>query len=407
MLSSLPKKRCHQALTRRAGFALLASLLIFNSGYSYAERQTHDISGPWKIGGSVGLYYTQSDNFFYQSSQGASVRGYSIRPEAGLEGQFSRGEVALKTNADWARFNVSNGADDYFNYGVSLTSHYEANIRNNLFVDSAFQRGQDPAGALRTLNNPTPNEWQDTKIGGQYRFGAPEADMNILIGGASGSKRYTNNFNQTTGFDSNKRGFLTTVFYKLAKKTNLLLDYQQDFLTFPVNIPGGLNRDSSEQKVRTGIAWKATGKTTGDLRIGYFRRTPKDPAVSGSSGLDWNATLTWVPESRSTLKLNTGRSSEESFLVNSSVTNATSAGLEWIQKWSKRFQSTASLQYQEQNFVGLNQTDKTLTTGLGIEYEIAKYAQAVASITRSQKFSEQAGVEYVQTSGFVGLKITP
>ncbi len=76
------------------------------------------------------------------------------------------------------------------------------------------------------------------------------------------------------------RRMVGTLFWNLGPKTQLLAEvtrYDENYLNnfFKANY----QLDSSEWRYQVGATWKATAKTTGEFRIGYYQRDMKAAAA--------------------------------------------------------------------------------------------------------------------------------
>ncbi|MEK6805828.1 MAG: outer membrane beta-barrel protein [Pseudomonadota bacterium] len=333
--------------------------------------------GAVKLSPRLEIEYSRNDNFFYQRTNKVVGSGLILSPSVLLAAESSRIRTRALISANYAQFDTRGDDDNYFDQTLQGDFTYKAGTSHLISVDGSVQHGHDAFGQARTqgiaLVNGELDRWM--RGGGElrYRYGAPEALLNFEISGAGSRKIYTSNTAATEVLNyGTYEGSLTT-FLNISPKTALLAEggYKEvriDRLFGPTD-----NREASEFFGRVGARWKATAKTSGDVRAGWAERRSDATGARIFQRFDWTASVTWLPSERTTLNVLTGSKSQESYLAGAPVISNRSADLSWKQKWSQRWASTLNTGYTQSEFVNTARTDDISDVGLRFDYRAEKY----------------------------------
>jgi len=357
---------------------------------------------------SASSVYT--DNFYYDTANEPQMDaiGVVVSPRAGYKATKGRLDLLARIEGELATFDLPGSSDDYEDARVGLNSSWLATNRGRLDLRAGFERSHDPFGINRTEDATVRDReldiWHSLQAGALFHYGAPEATLNTEVGLSVVQKAYQTNEAATRFLDFTSTAFSYTVFYNLSPKTATLFDFVRTNIQFEE--PFGVldARDGDEYRLRTGLRWLASGKTSGDLRVGVFRREFDNSPVA-EQGLDWQLGLQWAPRARTLLELEGARGSQESYRADTRVNITRSATLRWKQYWGARASSQLSAGHATTEFIGLGRKDTAYNVRLGLDYMLSRSLSAVASAETYSRTSNDSTSEFDRLSAFAGVRL--
>lgn len=421
----------------KKGSFLAIIVLACHLGSAQAQSLVmRDIGGGFQGAASLDLAQVRTDNYFFQpKNPAAAIPGTPVSTEIAATGYSIRPNLLIDRDAGAARLKFR-AAGEYSDYDLDLPGSYETEnfdglvssglewtlgTRNRMELGAEFRRGHDALGSTATaLTNSESDKWNQTNLTGQYRLGAREAAFNIEFSGGSRNRTYVSNEATTQFLDFQTDSVGSALYYNYSPKSALVLDLTYRQTAFDRVDTGVPVRDSSEIFYRAGVQWKATAKTTGDLRVGYLQKD-FDSVRGDINKLTWLGSLTWTPASRTTFSLFTSQINQESYLVttanNALTIDNTDVGIEWSQRWGTRLTTYASSRFLNSEFIGAPLPgSSTLTTireddvkvlSLAIEYNLMRYVSLLASISQGDRNSTFAASEYENTISHIGIRLIP
>jgi hypothetical protein len=380
-----------------------------------------DESEPDELGGgrlraSVSALGFYSDNFYNQPSAQADAFGALLAPSATYLKQSAKLEFAADGELAYGMFDLPGSHDDYLDGALGLRLASQPTLRNHFRVNGGFKRGHDPFGVNRTedatARDDELDEWHRTTGGLRWRYGAPGARMNAEVGASVLEQKYTTNRTVTEplSYDSTRVDY--ALFYNYSEKTSALLDFSREDFSFERSFDAtGLDLRGGElYRVRTGARWLATGKTSGDVRVG-FRRRSFDAGTPEVEGVDWEAGVDWAPVPRSTLRLETARSEQESYTVDARIIDIESISLNWKHNLTSRTRTTVRLERITADFDTsggsdeIRRSDEILGLTAGAEHLATSYLWLIGSIGYTTRDSNIAAREYDRIDARFGVRL--
>lgn len=391
-----------------------AALLIGTAISAPARAQDSDGTDPeLELGGarfspslrSVG-YYT--DNFYNQPANEAASLGALVNPELSFLKESSRLRLAGGVEAEYGTFDLPGGEDDYLDAGARLTFAAQATVRNQFRLGGSFKRGHDAFGVNRTedatVRDDELDRW-DQVIGSlHYRYGAAGARLNAEVGVTRLERSYVTNRGATEvlNYDSVTTDY--TLFYNLGPKTTVLLDFSRSDYSF--ERPFGLvdTRAGELYRLRTGMRWLATGKTTGDVRVGYRRRL-FDTGSPDIEGLDWEVGIDWSPIPRTQLRFGAARSEQQSYRADTRVIDVDSLTASWRYNLTARTRSTVAVEHLNVDFDTSGRDDEILGGSLGLEHALISYLWVVGNVGTTTRDSTFDTRDYDRLTAYLGVRL--
>lgn len=403
-----------QGLASFLGWATAGMLLAGAVGAQELEAlEAPDIDGAgadvgggrWSANVRGTMIYT--DNFFYEQDATQSASGWLLRPQLGYLTETARTRVELNSGAEYGSFNIPGSADDYLDGHADLEGGVQLSSNNRLQVTLGGKRGHDPFGLDRTESaSPTTtdlDEWNEIRTGIRHRFGTAGAIMNTEFGADTRRRTYVSNRSATQFLDYDATTVDAALFYNVSAKTAALVDIASTDYQFDYRFSGADNRSGRLLRSRVGVRWMATGKTSGDVRVGF--RSRDFDSGDKSEGLDWEAGVQWRPVWPALVRLSTGRTEMPSYLSGVRSIDVQYVSAEWEQPWTTRLRSRLGIRAIEADFLGTTRQDDTTNSHLEVEYRLTRRAAAVANLAVGSRDSSAAARDFDRFSSFVGVQV--
>lgn len=379
-----------------------------------AAPRLHPFAGGFEGGVEVEAGGMHVQNFFYESGDGVDVLGYRARPSivmarGGTEAQLQLGSYLESTNYDLPsplRHHLDFGANAAFGW-VPLSKH-----RFDLGTD--FVHGHDQSGLVRSQSGDPdfsrsnePDEWDNTKLNLGYRYGGPGALAVSAISLGHRQREYTNNRSRTRVLDFVTRTLGYELAYTYTPKTSFLFDVDHSATDYEVFSPVIGSRNGDSISARVGLRWAATGKTSGDVRVGVRSYALDSRARPSSEALTWKINVDWAPTSLAQLKFAAGKAVSETFRDNALFIDTRTVDLSWRQKWSQRFSTQAGVAYVNSNFVGANRKDDNISANVGGDFLLLAGVAVFAGYSYRDRSSNEALRGFDHAEARFGVKWTP
>lgn len=388
-----------------------AALLCFSQGLAVAAPMNmRNVTNGLEIGLGMGVVRTYGDNFFYESEGGRTVSGLLLAPSLYVRGKQSRTLMTFNAGAQRGMFDLAGSDSDFTDSQLAIGLDYDGGLRHFFSLSASTARGHDPFGTDRTETDPFQDrdmdQWSLKTAEANYRFGAPTAKLNLELGVKRTAKDYTTNEAATRFLNFGKTSLSQVLFFNYSPKTSILFELSEDFVGFEDN-SAGVNRDAAEYRVRTGLRWKATAKTTGDVRAGVVRREREDSSFRPIDGESWSARITWEPLVATSLEITTERNSVESYIPNVSVIDSRSYSAKLTQGLGRNFRTSITAKQSEQEFVGITRIDDGVRYAAAAAYIFRNSLELFAEADWAERDSTVAGIGFDVATLVAGVRFSP
>jgi polysaccharide biosynthesis protein VpsM len=375
-----------------------------------AGAQAQEAFDSARASADVVLSGVYTDNFYYGTSAEpqASATGGVIAPHAAYKATKGKLDLLGTLNGEFATFDLPGDADDYEDGSANGQLSWLATRRGRLDLRAGFQRGHDPFGINRTedasVRDTQLDIWNSGQAGMLFHYGAPEATLNAEVGLLVLEKTYQTNEAATRFLDYTSTSMQYTLFYNLSPKTATLFDFVRTNVVFDESFGAVDDRSGDEYRVRTGLRWLATAKTSGDVRVGMFQRQFENSTFT-EQGLDWEAGIQWAPRARTLLDLDAARGSQESYRADTrvNITRTISAG--WKQYWGVKTSSQLTVARTTTEFVGLGRRDTLYNARVGVDYALNRLLSAVLSVDSFMRDSNEPTSEFDRFGAYLGVRL--
>lgn len=354
---------------------------------------------------------TFTDNFFYTGDDLEQVDGvgYLVKPQFAAIRVLPRARMAAEIGAEAAGFDVAGDVDDYIDTRVGLGAEWLSSVRHTWRAGSRLRYDHDPFGTERTegtaLETRELDEWREILGNIGYRYGLPSDRVNIDASVVAKNKTYITNEAETQYLDFESALAQLNAYYILTPKTSVYLGLSGERVVYEEVAPTALDRGATELRYGLGSVWKASAKTSGNVYVGYVNRRPRDERREDFSTFDWMASATWSPRSYRTFEVQTGRLTQESYLLNADFINNRFGVLSWSEQWGARLSTKLSARYLDSEFVGIDRRDDTLSFTLDAEYLMSRYFKLLATASSLGRDTDNASLpDYDRFYGYIGAR---
>ncbi len=186
----------------------------------------------------------------------------------------------------------------------------------------------------------------------------------------------------------------------------------------------GYQRNSKGLTGLAGTTFKLTNLLTGDIALGYTRRTYDDPRLEKLTGLIGNASLVWTVNSLTTAKLTAASTVGESTIAGVSGVLYRDVGLQVDHSFRRWLIGSVKLGFGMDDYVGADvitgidpicgcvvttdggaRQDKRYSAGLGLTYKFNRYAQIKGEFRQEWLRSNVTGNDYSASIFMLGLRL--
>ncbi|HAU28767.1 MAG TPA: hypothetical protein DCW68_01470 [Rhodospirillaceae bacterium] len=166
----------------------------------------------------------------------------------------------------------------------------------------------------------------------------------------------------------------------------------------------GFNRDSDGYRLRMGARIDLTGLVFADVYAGYLKQDYDDAALSTVKGGQFGVAGTWNATPLTSVKVNLGRSINETTVNGASATFDTAFSAKVDHELMRNLLLNGSLGYTKSDFEGITREDKTWNAGIGASYKMNPNMHLLADYTFKTRDSNVALTDYDRNQLMLKLK---
>lgn len=173
----------------------------------------------------------------------------------------------------------------------------------------------------------------------------------------------------------------------------------------------GYQRDSKGVTASVGTTFEMTRILTGDVSVGYVKRTYEDPRLSDLSGLIGNASLIWQASALTTVKLTASSSIGETTIPGVSGVFYRDVGVQVDHAFRQWLVGSLKLGFGLDTYKNAavdsigDRADNRYSFGLGLTYKIDRNVQVKGEFQQLWLRSNVTGVDYEASIFLLGLRL--
>ncbi|AOS97224.1 hypothetical protein AUP74_01793 [Microbulbifer aggregans] len=352
---------------------------------------------------ALGIEFLHDDNV--ARSQDAEIESWVtlINPNLLLLAESGKKEYGLRYSAEIASY-FDSEEDDYVDHTLEAFGKFDINIRNYFEVSGSYEDAHEARGTgfSRGFGEflEEPDRYQRASLDGRYRYGAQGAKGNIeLLAGTQNTEFETALFFDGRDYDTH---YGTGRFiYNRSGKTQLSLELTRRSISYG-ELPGEFaNLDSVENEVLVGASWEATAKTTGSIQVGAQEKKFDDVSRSNFSSPTWEVGVLWEPKSHMAFDFSARRDIEESRGLDD-FTDVRTLSLSWINRWSEKLSSTATIYSQDVDYGGLERTEDEVGSDINLNFQMKRWLGFSLGYSSQTVESNADGFGFERNIFFIG-----
>ena len=167
----------------------------------------------------------------------------------------------------------------------------------------------------------------------------------------------------------------------------------------------GYRRDSKGLTGMAGTTFELTRLLTGEVALGYVRRTYDDARLPQLDGLVGNASLIWTASALTTAKLSATSAVGELSVPGVSGVLYRDVGLQIDHALRRWLIGTVKVGFGLDDYVGMDRTDKRFSVGAGLTYKLNRSAQIKGEVRQDWLRSNVTGNDYSATVFLLGVRL--
>ena len=322
----------------------------------------------------VSVTETYDDNIFRTESPIDSVGDFItiLKPEFDLRSDWNNHAFNVRGDASLARY-LKREKENYENFNVDADGRYD--ITRNIFVFGflGYSQLSEDRGSPDDAGGVDPTEYDVRR--GSVRYFHRLNRVSFRLDAAAQKFDFDDvATGPATRADNDDRDRLQS---QLSLRTayEIVPEYEA-FVRGTVNnraystqeVTGGVQRDSQGYEIVAGVAIDLTGITFGNVFVGYRKQWYDDDKLSTIQGISGGADLTWNVTPLTTVHAGIVRRVEETTSIGFSGFFATRYSVSADHELLRNLLLNANVALTENDYKGLDRTDRIYGTGLSARY---------------------------------------
>lgn len=393
----------------KKGLIVLAALVavVAMTSASWAAGQLS--AGPLKIRGEVMASWNYESNIFKTETNETSDNIYKIEPILGLRHDLtSTSFYSLEYQGIFAWY-ADNKDNDWTSHLLHFDSRFGGKQGPYVQLKDIYINTEDPFGSQNLYREGQKTKrWMNmVRVAPGYQFGE-KSRAEVF---------YENNYTKydlarDAGQNQNENRLGGTYYHKFWPKTSALAQYRyvtRDYYDQPSTTAENFVRNDAF----VGLAWDATAKLNGELKVGYSWQTydntlnPSGFAYEKKDGFTVEGDLVYQVSSSVSLNLRLLRAIQESTIATSNYYIDTSGtlGVRWMAMQNLSFLASGTIGTNDYNSLdgSPEREDKVYKAELGAEYSFLRYLFLRAGYRLDKKDSNITNSSFTDNIYYVGL----
>lgn len=353
-----------------------------------ALAQENADEGGFQVG--IGLHFDRDDNIYDGHTQEIESWVMRVSPDLLLSSAPGERRFSVQYLGNYGKFDSSESDDDYSDHLVTGRGLFQTGSSGSLDVSVNYEKGHDRRGTRLTQGvlpdspefPPEPDEFERTDWAVGYTHGRKGARGRLEFSVGENSLEYNNNRERAQFFDRDDSFASAGLTFGLRERTAFVMEARYTNSDYVVDRPGEASLDGDSWGLLIGVTWEATARTEGSVRVGTQRRTFDDPDRTGDERTaSWDVAVRWSPREHSHFDFETSRGIQET-IGGGSYIDRSNFGVGWIHEWGVGLESELSLNWREDDFIGVSRKQDESGYYFGLR------------LPRGERLLWEAGVSY-------------
>lgn len=373
-------------------------------------------AGPFQFHPFLGVAEVYTDNVFRQNTGRQSDFIHVVVPGMQIKLPFAGYHQAVLDYraSKWIHQKFSRNDATSQNLTGQVLFNFPGGM--NLHLQGGLTKGFDFRGSAVDVQALEPTKWNTKNFLGEARTIGNRVRVGLRV--RVNDLSFDNN-NQAPARDRISSQGDFTVLGSIAPKTFALLSFGLRRTVYDQNT----QLDNASFRVSTGLRWKATGKTTGEIKVGYevlnFDHAPvTQPAGSllSSGGsrreiIRVTGDLNWQATARSSIRLRPFRTIRQSGILNTSTFTQSGFNLNASQRIGVRTTLNGNFGFSHNDFSNdagetstANRVDMQGRGGLGVSYQAVRWLGIRFNYLYTQRYSTIGNFENYANTLMVSIQ---
>jgi hypothetical protein len=341
-----------------------------------ADRTANGVTvGDFVIRPAVAVGGAYDSNVFATAKGERSDVFAAEMPSLTVQSMFPRHAFGFKAQGEFRQY-ANQTTENINNASAAVDGRVDLAPNAYVLAGGSYQLSHEDRGALVAANGVKPTQY--TVVSGNAAFVIEPAPLGLRLDASVDSYAYNNSVN-AAGQKINE-ATRDRIVYALAPRISYPIAPQYDaFVRAVVNRrqynaapeADGIDRNSVGYGADAGIAFNVPGLEVGEVYVGYLQQSYDSRTVASLHTVDFGVNLLWRPGRATSMRLNAGRSLEESALPGAAGFIQTNVRLTIESQLANRMNLTASGAYTKADFPAFSSSTDVYELGLGLGYIIA------------------------------------
>jgi hypothetical protein len=366
------------------------------------------------------------------TADGKSAKFYSVLPELRAQSDWSRHELKAELRGSYTGYSPDQTptlSRPYFNGTVDGRVDVTRDTRIDL--GTRLRVGTDNPGSPN-LEAGLAKLPVFTTFGGNIGLGQKFNRFDVSVKGDAERTSYQDSslVDGTTASNKDRNydqyGVTLRGGYELSPGVTPFVEVSADTRTHDLNADlAGYQRDSKGLTGKVGSTFELSRLLTGEVAIGYTRRTYEDPRLNNLSGLIGNASLVWTVNALTSVKLSAASTVGESTIAGVSGVLYRDVGLQVDHSFRRWLIGSAKIGFGIDTYKGADvvtgidpvcgcivtqpgggdRQDKRYSAGLGLTYKLSRTVQFKGEFRQDWLRSNVTGSDYTASIFMLGVRL--
>lgn len=313
------------------------------------------------------------DNIFSESTNEVEDSLAVVSPGVEVRSVFSRHALNLNTRADIGRY-ADEDSEDYDDFTLGIDGRLDIRRTTNVFGGVDFRELHEDRGSPDDVNGISPTEFDvgSANVGYFQRFGRLSVQLQGIF------DQY--DFDDTPATfgvinnDDRDRDESRALFrfgYEIVPNYEAVFSARYNRIDYdsPVG-DDGFNRDSDGQEFAAGVAIEFTNVTSAELLVGNVTQDFDDVLLENINDSEFRLGVTWNVTRLTTIQAFAVRNLEQTTVVGASAILQSRTGISVDHELRRNLLINLGLTATEQDFVGIDRTDRLDDAIVGVKWLI-------------------------------------
>lgn len=393
---------------KKSMIASVLALSISSNAFAQGEPGNFKTESGFVVTPLLEMGLKQDDNIYNQPTNETSSAILTVDPSINFLLEDGVNTYTIDVGM-FSGFYAEDSTDNYFDGFVALNTHFEQSSRSRFDINARANWTTEPRGTGLSEGQgdaiDEPVRYADQTLEGKYEYGAKSAFGRVAARVKYYNKEYLN-FTDVTQFRDIDQLLIGGKFiYNTKAGSDAFIELTHEDIDYKVEQIDVNSRDSKDMRALVGFEWEATALTTGSAKIGYQKKEFDETARGSFDGFSWEANIVWSPLTYSSFDFSTSQAAVDP-LTEGNYIEQRVFDFGWNHNWSELFSSRLSLNYMDEEYVGVTRNDETLGFILSADYQLMRWVNIGVFAEFSEKDSTTNNLNYDKNTFGVNARLS-